>query len=164
MVDASQTAFHLQNCDTNSFYDCACFGTTSNLAATSVLFDYGSNPSWPNSHAFYTFDDGFNMKQPAMANTGSPSLNGAVNIFFNASIGNTSGARGALANVEFVGPGVSGVCQVPIHVSALPSMSSVAGARAFISDATSTTFNSTVAGGGSNLVPVHWTGSAWKIG
>lgn len=38
------------------------------------------------------------------------------------------------------------------------------GYRAFVSDANSTTFASTVAGGGSNNVPVYSDGSAWKIG
>jgi hypothetical protein len=38
------------------------------------------------------------------------------------------------------------------------------GARAFVTDATSTTFASTVAGGGSNKVPVYSDGTNWKIG
>lgn len=39
-----------------------------------------------------------------------------------------------------------------------------AGARAFVTDATATTFLSTVAGGGANKVPVVSDGSAWLIG
>lgn len=38
------------------------------------------------------------------------------------------------------------------------------GARAFVTDANATTFASTVAGGGSNPVPVYFDGSNWKIG
>ena len=50
-------------------------------------------------------------------------------------------------------------------VGTLPSASaSGAGARAFVSDANSTTFASTVAGGGSNVVPVYSNGTVWKIG
>ena len=50
-------------------------------------------------------------------------------------------------------------------VAALPSAeTSGTGARAFVSDATVTTFASTVAGGGANKVPVYSDGTNWKIG
>jgi hypothetical protein len=50
-------------------------------------------------------------------------------------------------------------------VATLPSaVTSSAGARAFVSDATATTFASTVAGGGANKVPVYSNGTDWKIG
>ena len=50
-------------------------------------------------------------------------------------------------------------------VATLPSAStSGAGARSFVSDATATTFASTVAGGGANKVPVYSDGTNWKIG
>ena len=39
-----------------------------------------------------------------------------------------------------------------------------AGARAFVTDANATTFLSTVAGGGSNKVPVVSDGTNWLIG
>lgn len=39
-----------------------------------------------------------------------------------------------------------------------------AGARAFVTDATATTFGSTVSGGGSNKVPVYSDGTNWLIG
>lgn len=48
-------------------------------------------------------------------------------------------------------------------VSALES-SPMKGARAFVTDANATTFASTVAGGGSNNVPVYYDGTNWKIG
>lgn len=52
-----------------------------------------------------------------------------------------------------------------VLVSNLPSASvSGAGARAFVTDATATTFASTVAGGGANNVPVYSDGTDWKIG
>lgn len=52
-----------------------------------------------------------------------------------------------------------------VTVSALPSASTAgAGARAFVTDATATTFASTVAGGGANSVPVYSDGTNWKIG
>ena len=47
----------------------------------------------------------------------------------------------------------------------LPSASvSGMGARSCVSDATVTTFASTVVGGGSNKVPVYSDGTNWKIG
>ena len=50
-------------------------------------------------------------------------------------------------------------------VGALPAAGTVgAGARAFVTDATVTTFASTVAGGGSNKVPVVSDGTNWLIG
>ena len=50
-------------------------------------------------------------------------------------------------------------------VANLPSAATAGqGARAFVSNANATTFNSTVAGGGSNKVPVFSDGTNWKIG
>jgi hypothetical protein len=39
-----------------------------------------------------------------------------------------------------------------------------AGTRAFVSDATSTTFGSAYTGGGANNVPLYSDGSVWRIG
>lgn len=56
----------------------------------------------------------------------------------------------------------------PITVAKLtanfPPANVGAGARHFVSDANSTTFNSVVAGGGSNIVPVRCDGTNWRIG
>lgn len=38
------------------------------------------------------------------------------------------------------------------------------GMRAFVTDATATTFASAVAGGGANKVPVYFDGTAWRVG
>ena len=38
------------------------------------------------------------------------------------------------------------------------------GMRAFVTDATATTFASAVAGGGANKVPVFFDGTSWRIG
>ena len=38
------------------------------------------------------------------------------------------------------------------------------GARTFVSDSSVTTFNTTVAGGGTNTVPVFSNGTNWKVG
>lgn len=54
---------------------------------------------------------------------------------------------------------------VPVTVASLGSASTFAeGARRFVTDANATTFNSIVAGGGSNKVPVFSDGTNWRIG
>lgn len=65
--------------------------------------------------------------------------------------------------------GYSIKCESPIKhavytVATLPTAASFPYARAFVSDANATTFNSTVAGGGANKVPVWSDGTNWKIG
>lgn len=53
----------------------------------------------------------------------------------------------------------------PVAVANLPAAATAgAGARAFVTDATSTTFNAALSGGGANSVPVFSDGSAWKVG
>lgn len=50
-------------------------------------------------------------------------------------------------------------------VATLPAAATAgAGGTAFVTDATATTFASTVAGGGANKVPVYSDGANWKIG
>jgi len=50
-------------------------------------------------------------------------------------------------------------------VADLPSaVTATAGARTFVSDSSVTTFNTTVAGGGANTVPVFFNGTNWKVG
>lgn len=50
-------------------------------------------------------------------------------------------------------------------VANLPSAATTgAGARAMVTDATATTFNSIVAGGGANIVPVFSDATDWRIG
>lgn len=53
----------------------------------------------------------------------------------------------------------------PVSVANLPSaVTAGQGARAFVSDATSATFNAAAVGGGANIVPVFSDGTSWKIG
>jgi hypothetical protein len=50
-------------------------------------------------------------------------------------------------------------------VATLPSPTTInVGVRAFVSDATATTFNSIVVGGGSNKLPIFCDGTNWRIG
>jgi hypothetical protein len=60
------------------------------------------------------------------------------------------------------GSTVTTISTTPITVAGLPA--GVAGMRAFVTDATTTTFNAIVAGGGTNAVPVFSDGTNWKIG
>lgn len=54
---------------------------------------------------------------------------------------------------------------IPVLVSELPLANYAgAGARAFVTDADSTTFNAAVVGGGSNNMPVFSNGTGWFIG
>lgn len=53
----------------------------------------------------------------------------------------------------------------PVTVANLPVASTAgSGTRAFVTDANATTFNSVVAGGGANGVPVFSDGTNWRIG
>jgi len=53
----------------------------------------------------------------------------------------------------------------PVAVASLPAAATAGdGARAMVTDATATTFNSVVAGSGTNKVPVFSDGTAWRIG
>jgi len=69
--------------------------------------------------------------------------------------------RTALSNLV-----VDGYVKVtPVTVANLPSPTVAgSGARAFVTDATSTTFHAAAVGGGANRVPVFVDGSTWRIG
>jgi hypothetical protein len=57
------------------------------------------------------------------------------------------------------------VTTTPVTVSALPSAATAgAGARAFVTDANSITFNAAAVGGGGNNMPVFSNGTGWFIG
>jgi hypothetical protein len=79
-----------------------------------------------------------------------------------------SGLARAAAKVVKVTDGSSGVgyLQTPSTTvaSLLAAATAGAGTRSFVTDATATTFLSTVAGGGANKVPVVSDGTNWLIG
>lgn len=72
-----------------------------------------------------------------------------------ASVTGPTGARGMTGP-----PGTIGGATV---VASLPAAATL-GARNLVTDATATTFNSIVVGGGSNKVPVFADGTNWRIG
>ena len=51
-----------------------------------------------------------------------------------------------------------------VAVADLPSAVGITGARYMVNNANSTTFNSIVAAGGANIVPVFSNGTTWRIG
>jgi hypothetical protein len=67
------------------------------------------------------------------------------------------------ASVKFVNATTVTHTGHPVTVVNLPG-SPVAGDRAFVTDATATTFASVVAGGGANKVPTYYDGTNWRIG
>ena len=58
----------------------------------------------------------------------------------------------------------SSIQTTPITYVQLPTAVGNAGARAFITDGSTTTFAATVAGGGANKVPIYSDGTNWKVG
>ena len=54
---------------------------------------------------------------------------------------------------------------VPTTVADLPSAATAgAGARAFVTDSSTATFNAVPSGGGANIVPVFSNGTNWRVG
>jgi hypothetical protein len=53
---------------------------------------------------------------------------------------------------------------IPVRFDQLPNAVGNAGARAFITNCNTTTFNAAAAGGGSNQVPVFSDGIIWRVG
>lgn len=58
----------------------------------------------------------------------------------------------------------SSVQTTPVRFDQLPNAIGNAGARAFITNCNTATFNAAAAGGGSNQVPVFSNGTAWFVG
>jgi hypothetical protein len=81
-------------------------------------------------------------------------LNNVLRLYFN----QTSGNLNSLITFVNLSTAVYKVANLPSAVTA------TAGARTFVSDSSVTTFNATVAGGGSNTVPVFSNGTNWKVG
>lgn len=111
-----------------------------------------------------------NAAQPNITSVGTlTSLNVSGNIAVtNANLGNLLTANFASINNNLTATGnviAAVVKTVPVTVTNLPAAANVgAGARAFVTDADSTTFNDPVVGGGANSVPVFSDGSDWYVG
>lgn len=69
-----------------------------------------------------------------------------------------STAFSSLRAVSYIATNATTVANLPTAATA------GAGARAFVTDANSTSFNALLVGGGSNAVPVFSDGDVWRIG
>lgn len=75
---------------------------------------------------------------------------------------NGASARASLTQLAAL---VGSVSTTPVLTSALPSpVTSGAGNRRMVLDATSVVFASVLSGGGANTVPVYSDGTVWRIG
>ena len=126
----------------------------------------GGNPldnSAPDAGAVYVFEfDPFEgWAQQAYikpSNTGEGDNFGTSRATWKVGPGSGAGS----ADLQFVTATTNTYYGKPTTVGALPA--GVAGDRAFVTDANATTFNSVVAGGGANKVPVFSDGANWRIG
>lgn len=91
---------------------------------------------------------------------------GGGNLFYVSNAGSmTLGVNSASAhtvNGSITSTGV--ITPLKTTVALLPAAAGNQGARAFVTDATVTTFASAVVGGGANPVPVYSDGTTWRIG
>lgn len=72
---------------------------------------------------------------------------------------------GGSLNTSGYGVTAAFVKTIPVTVASLPTAGSTfRGVRSFVTNATTTTFASIVAGGGTNPVPVYCDGTNWRIG
>ena len=96
--------------------------------------------------------------------TGDLQVGNITNSLGNA-VGNVGNATGFFNSI-FANAYVGGTVKTGVYVTGnIPAAATVGeGSRAFVSDATATTFASAYTGGGANKVPVYSDGSAWYIG
>lgn len=138
---AKDGSLEIKNGATNSFK------LFSEFSYNTLLFNGGTG---------FTDGIGFQGGGPADGNlyllsqAGFPFLNG----------GGTIATLGGGGDLDLAGTTIS---TAPVAVNALPTPGTV-GRRAFVNNATATTFASIVAGGGGNKVPVYDDGTNWRIG
>lgn len=103
-----------------------------------------------------------NAAQPNITSVGTLT---SLTISGNLTSGNANLGNIVIANT-FTGNLSSSLIKIsPVAVASLPSAVTVGvGARAFVTDADSTTFNAPAVGGGSNNMPVFSDGTSWFIG
>lgn len=76
--------------------------------------------------------------------------------------GSGRATRELIAYLQALGTGV--IPRTTYTAAELATMAPGTVSTAFCSDSSVTTFNSVLAGGGANVVPVFWTGAAWRVG
>jgi hypothetical protein len=148
-------------------------GTLTSLAVTGNITAGNINGGNIIVANFYSGNGGFLTNLPGANVSGAVGLATFATVANSVAVGNVSGIgniattnlTGSSSNVLYGNGVFAPIKTTPVTVSALPSASTAgAGARAFVTDATSTTFNATVVGGGSNNMPVFSNGTGWFIG
>lgn len=103
-----------------------------------------------------------------IASYAAVNFSGEVILGWTSSAGDATGGSVdvSLARVAAGVLGVTGVIvtSAPVVASLPAAATAGVGARGFVTDANATTFNSIVAGGGTNKVPVFSDGTNWRIG
>jgi len=124
-----------------------------------ALFGFQNNLAAPYSFAAgrgHTVSDDYSA---AVGKFSTYTTTQADPVAFQIGVGTTTSNRANAFAVR-----ASGVTEhKTLTVATLPAAGTI-GRRAFVTDATATTFASTVAGGGSNKVPVYDNGTNWVIG
>lgn len=166
--------------------------TLSKMTITNTASDgYGFFADWKvGTNSVYKFrqDGGFTTYSVSCNGVGSSNSNAAIDFIGSkwtictisgGQIGFSSDASQVYAGLDAVfvrvaagvikvtnaSTGASAIGTTPVTVANLPAAGTAgSGARAFVTDATATTFASTVSGGGSNKVPVYSDGTNWLIG
>ena len=146
----------------------------------------GSDVSGVGYRLFYNMTGGVGGDVGIGVFAGQSVITGGENVFVGANAGNHASQATDVQNSIAIGAGafttadnqvvlgndsiaetiLRGVQRgTAFTVAALPSAATMgAGSRAFVTDASATTFNSVVAGGGGNAVPVFSDGTNWRIG
>lgn len=104
-----------------------------------------------------------NVNFSTFSTTGAISIGAASSVSGNWTVtGSVIASGNVVATGALIGASVR---TAPVAVGSLPTAASAgSGSRRLVSDANATTFNSVVAGGGANIVPVYSDGTNWRIG
>lgn len=151
---------YLQACDIISFNQVHLFGT--GAGAIGFVVDYSINGAFAAPILLSNFDNPVTTQYLV---TGSPTgaITGTLLVGIPRNNGgrppSPSGGGNVFAYLENYSLRV-----IPTTVAGLSALNPMQGTRAFVTDATATTFASIVTGGGANPVPVYYDGTNWRIG
>ncbi len=152
---------YLKLCDGNHFRGLHLIGN-SDPNEYGIGFDYTSgsgNWPFPNSNTFTDFDP--NASGTSVVAVGSRLAGTPINFV------QLAGGNGALI-LDVEGVAWASQCdyqKMPRIVSELPAAGGfLVGLKSFVTDSSVTTFNSVVADGGANKVPVYCDGTNWRVG
>jgi hypothetical protein len=155
----TNVGIRLDVCDSNMFYNTQISEGGNSTTNQGVLFNYSIDNSYPNSNKFYGIDCASYVQSGAPPFPNRPQVNEFYGIV--QTNGNTPPL--GIDNVSWVA-GNDARFGYRYLVGDLPSPTNNATMRAFVSDATATTYHSVPIGGGGNFVPVFSDGTNWRIG